>query len=361
MSNHIDLMYDGDHVVHSAVSVRTETGEQKPLWARAWPVALATVALLTGGGGYLASGALGGSAPKPRIQGPAPLTSGLAPVINTSTEPVIHKVQLGNRQLAEAKAEGLLVDLRLPAGATPLSSSAPPSVISVMKQPGQYPGTPYLVDLGRYSVLPMSPSRAAAWLRGHVPVGASILGSGSASWPTYSVTDLTWQWPAAAPLLSEWMQVAIAQYGGGSIVRFDAQVVYTPERPASETIPAGIDRVDISVEGAPANRTLQVTDEADIENLEAIVARMIRPSMTSQPGGPCISGPEEQEHFSLSFYAGKSHQPAVVISGTPWTVGLANVTFAVGPSEQPGLEDTGGDLAAAVAHLAGIRWAAARC
>jgi hypothetical protein len=359
-----DVTYDGEHVVQLSDQSTSDTaGGTRRHPGRALPAAaLAAAALAVAGGSYLAAGGLGSSSRQPSDSLGAQTATVPTHAVVQSAQPGITRSRATNRQLAVIEANHLVSLMRLPTDASAPSPAAPRDILSAMRGPDQYPGTPYLVDIGRYSVIPMSVTGTETWLEDHLPAGSWSGGSGHEGSPSWSISDYTYSWSATGGVLqSEQMEVQVTGYHGGSIVRFDAQVVYVPARPAAETIPAGIDRVQIEVHGAPADKTVVVTNPEYIQNLEGIIAKMSRPTMTDQPGGPCIGAAQANETFRLSFYKGTSTVPAVVVSGTPWTVGLANISFEVGTIAEPGLGDSGGNLAAAVAHLAGIRWAAAGC
>ena len=71
------------------------------------------------------------------------------------------KRQPTDRQVAIADAHHLLALVRPPRGAAPLSTTPPKGTTTIMREPPSYPGTPYLIELARYSIVPGSPSHGS--------------------------------------------------------------------------------------------------------------------------------------------------------------------------------------------------------
>jgi hypothetical protein len=314
---------------------------------------------LAGGAGVLAASAIGvGAWVAPGHHG-QPLTGVGKPAPSKPGHGSAGKV--ANKAVADRKARQLLGDIRLPSG-NHLQSDAPEGTPSAMRQADQVPGTPYLVDLARYWATGTSQSQAVAWLQAHEPLGSHSGGSGYSSGPGFYVQDLQFTWNASGVLQTEWMQVSVASVGSGSVVRFDAQVVYYPKRPQSEAVPPGVVRIVISTEGSSRGTSeVTVTNPETIAKIEGIVGALRGSTTTMQPGGPCLGVRAMSESYKLDFYVGNTAVPAAVVTGQPWSNGLDNVGMTVGGKRQPGLFDADLALGDLVAKISRVTWPSPYC
>lgn len=266
-----------------------------------------------------------------------------------------------NRSVAERRARQLIAEIRLPRG-DHLGSTEPDGMPSGMRQADQRPGTPYLVDLGRFWVTNMTQQRTLGWLSSHGPRGASASGSGTWGNRTLTADSLEFSWAARGVLALEWMQVSVVPYRTGSLARFDAQVVYYPQRPSGEEVPPGIDRIAIAVAGTSGgSRSLTVIDSTAISRIEELVAAMRGSPMTFQPGGPCLDLHSMTERYRLDFYSSGRSAPVAVVTGRPWSIGLDNVTMTVEGRAEPDLADSGLKLGHLVAKIVGVTWPSPYC
>ena len=108
--------------------------------------------------------------------------------------------------------------------------------------------TPYLATDTRFTIVPGSPAAILAWFTTHKPAGSTNALSGSTGGPGALALEQAFQWPATAVLDQRDMLLSAETFGQGrSLVRIDTGVVYTPNRPAAERVPAGVDRVVLTV------------------------------------------------------------------------------------------------------------------
>jgi hypothetical protein len=267
-----------------------------------------------------------------------------------------------DRGAAIADARHLMSLVRLPKNATPLSAIAPKGTPALLHEPAQQPLTPFVAALTRFSVVPGSVDSVLAWLQAHPPAGSSFALSGSSGGRTEGVEySRGFSWPATKILDERGILAsAMSLSAGKTLVRFDAQVVYTPNRPAAEVFPAGVDRVQLVVTlSTSRERHFTVTKPAAIALLETAIDSLQRPHYTENPGGPCLCGPGASQRIVAQFFvAGDTHPVAVV---TDWPMdaeeGVGNVGFALGSKNEPVLEDGHWSVAKAVEHITGVHFA----
>jgi hypothetical protein len=253
-----------------------------------------------------------------------------------------------DRQVAVADAHHLLALSRSPGGATPLSTTPPPGTTTIMREPPSYPGTPYLIELARYSIVPGSPSAALAWFLQHAPTGSTVAGSSQASGPSPADDEASqdFGWPTTQALNSRQLIVTAQAFGARTLLRFDSQVVYWPDLPAGEHIPAGVDSIVLTVTTATGNmkvmtqtRSFVITRPSEIAAFVRTEATLRPPIMLMNPGGPCIGVAQAAEHYLAKLFVRGETNPAVTIVGQAANVGTGDVTFSSGGRTYPVLED----------------------
>jgi hypothetical protein len=266
-----------------------------------------------------------------------------------------------DRQVAIADAHHLLALVRPPRGATPLSTTPPKGTTTIMREPPSYPGTPYLIELARYSIVPGSPSAALAWSLQHAPAGSTVAGSSQASGPSPANDDASqvFGWPSTQALNSRQLIVTAQALGKRTLLRFDSQVVYWLDLPAGEHIPKGVDRIVLTVTTASGNmkvtthtRTVVITKLSEIAAFVRTEATLRPPIMLMNPGGPCIGGAQAAEHYLAKLFVRGETNPVVTIVGQAANVGTGDVTFSSGGRTYPVLEDWS-HLLTVVEHLTG--------
>ena len=294
--------------------------------------------------------------PKPRTsQSVSPRAPGALTPARLTTTPV------SNQALAELDARHLLSLLtKLPPGASPLSAKAPAGTPPLLRSPAVRPMTPYLATDTRFTIVPGSPAAILAWFTTHKPAGSTNALSGSTGGPGALALEQAFQWPATAVLDQRDMLLSAETFGQGrSLVRIDTGVVYTPNRPAAERVPAGVDRVVLTVT-PPAGpvRVFVVTKDSSIAALESALAALARPDFTVQPGGPCLCGPGVNEKFVAEFFVRGASSPVVTVTDSPYLaiMGVGNVGFEAGMTAEPVLEDWSWSLAKVVEHITGVHF-----
>jgi hypothetical protein len=275
---------------------------------------------------------------------------------------LVSKRQPTDRQVAIADANHLLALARTPRGAAPLSTTAPKGTSMIMREPPGYPGTSYLIELARYSTVPGSPSAALAWFLEHAPTGSTLAGSSQASGSSPADNDAsqTFGWPSTDALSSRQLLVTTQSFGTRTLVRFDSQVVYWPDLPASEHIPKGVDRIVLTVTTATGDmmvtthtRTFVITKASEIAAFVRTEATLRPPIMQMNPGGPCIGEAQAAEHYLAKLFVRGETNPVVTIIGQAANVGTGDVTFSSGGRTYPLLLEDWSNLLTVVEHLTG--------
>ncbi len=181
---------------------------------------------------------------------------------------------------ASAKSAGrtraaALLD-RLPAypGARPLTpkpyaSAAPPASSGLPASSNQHevgpamgiPVSPYLIDLYREWRVTASPHSVLAWVQARAAAeGLVRTGSSGGGGPGTQMEGLAFA-PRGTSGQIPGVQVSVQASGqNGSLVRYDAMVIWTPPLPRAERLPAGVRSVRITAySGSPHEQTRSVT------------------------------------------------------------------------------------------------------
>jgi len=281
--------------------------------------------------------------------------------VSPKTPASLTTTSVSNQVLAERDARYLLSLLtKLPPGASPLSAKAPPGTPALLRTPVLRPMTPYLATDTRFTIVPGTPAAILAWFAAHRPARSTNALSGSTGGPGALAVEQGFQWPATAVLDQRGMLLSAEAFGHGTIlVRVDTGVVYTPNRPTAEQVPAGVDRVVLTVTPPTGPvRVFVVTKSSSITALESALAALARPDFTVQPGGPCLCGAGVNEKFVAEFFLAGHAAPAVTVSDSPYfaIMGVGNVGFEAGTTTEPVLEDWSWSLAKVVEHITGVHF-----
>lgn len=243
-----------------------------------------------------------------------------------------------NQAAARADAAALLGELSLPTGATEFSSE-PAGDEGLLAYAGAGgPATPNVVEAHAWWTVPGSRAEVMAYVRGHPPNGSALIswGSGDTRGLT-SFESVTFAWPAVAGVLSTRSLVltAVQLPHGSTGLRADTQVVWVTPRPASERIPAGARRLDVSVTSSlkgnlAPQRPFSV---ASAQRIEAIVA-LLNALPAAQPGvRACPDDPGIR--LALAFYQPDAASPSAVATIDPY--GCGGVRLTIGGRPQPPL------------------------
>ena len=149
---------------------------------------------------------------------------------------------------ARAEADRLLGLIRVPSSATPAGHSP----ANALDQASQTTATNDIVDEHRWWTISWDAQRTLDWLTNNGVEHLKSSGTGTSGGPE-GVTEYTLIFNAKAPtgIDSEEVQLDVAPMSDGtSAIRADAQVVWLVNRPADETIPGNIARIDVSASNA---------------------------------------------------------------------------------------------------------------
>ncbi len=284
---------------------------------------------------------------------PAAALSRTAPRATAGSRPTV----ASNRALAQSLAGTLIGEVPLPAGATEVSSDPEPSSSNPwLGSSEDVPLSPLVVDVVRFWRVPGDPKSVMDRIAAHPPSGFTRSGNESGSggggvrlWGVHFGASIPG--PISRRIAQEELTIATtAADGGGTALRADAQVVWMIPRPASETIPAGVGSVLVSVDhhGGGAVKEALVTAPGKVARLVSYVdsRQLVQPSLL---GCPAI-GPSTRV-LDLRFLgsAGTRAAPLARVVED----GCDGLTFSVrGRREHPLAEDY---LVGALLHQLGVR------
>jgi hypothetical protein len=298
---------------------------------RAAAAGAAVTALLAGCGSAVspaaATGSAGGAGSHPAGL-TSPLAGGLSPLG-------------GSRAQAMALARSLLSRLILPQGTRPVGKGAGPRAA----------GPFTMVNDRRTFSLSMAMTPAYRFFLHHAPAGTRALSNGRSSGPG-GVMDREAGFflrKLPAGIYSAEADLAISPApGGGSVLHADAEVVWSPRRSAAERV----NPEHFAVVTVTARQYLR-PERTVIRRITApvVIARLAR-MLNAMPAAPIVAMPcpATLATYRVAFTAVGGGPPALVAS----TGSCGDVSVAAGGRQQPALADSGGRLAAAVRHLAGL-------
>jgi hypothetical protein len=187
--------------------------------------------------------------------------------------------QTARPSIARREARHLLTLLRLPTGSHG-SSSPPAGSGSLLNAPGQTPGTPNLVDLHRFYVVPMAAQATLSWIKSNLPQGASLVGtsvSSGGSTTTYEIWGITLSWPVDGKVLdtAELNIELLALSGHRSALRVDSQVVWLPAKNRYDFVPSTVTRLTVTVVHPPSPvKPITTTTLSTINRFRHAIARL---------------------------------------------------------------------------------------
>ena len=224
---------------------------------------------------------------------PAAALSRTAPRATAGSRPTT----ASNRALAQTLAGTLIGEVPLPAGAAEVSSDPEASRTQPWLGVTEVPLSTLLADVGRFWRVPGDPKRVMDWIAAHPPPGFRKSGkeTGSADgrmrfWGVHFSASIPG--PISRRIASEELTIgATAAEGRGTALRADAQVVWMIPRPASETVPAGVRSVLVSVDhfGGGAFKEASVSAPGKVARLVSYVdsLQLVQPSQIPCPAiGP---------------------------------------------------------------------------
>jgi len=284
----------------------------------------------------------------PLLQTPYPVSSSPGPTSPGGQTP---------RQRADADAAAIFASFAVPPGATKLPG-VPSAGQGVLKQPDSTPETPDLVDDAGWWEVPGTPAAVLSWETAHLAHRFSRDGTSSGSDGKVTYWGDEFDLPAVTGVLdSRELQVkAVAAGDGETALRVDAQVTWTPARPASEVVPTATRAVTLSELPNMNSHTkppapVTITDPAKVRALEALID-----GLPLFPPGTYSCPAAFGDAVVLTFRA-KAGGPALAVA-TIDTSGCEGIDFTIGVKQQPGLGGPGaGDSVAGQAiKIAGLNW-----
>jgi hypothetical protein len=241
---------------------------------------------------------------------------------------------------ARSAAERLLDHVALPAGAVRIGLHG--GIPADLWSPSDYLGTGRRVGVHRIWRLPGGPHEAIAFIEAHRPAGARVgggssAGSGQAGGPERIATEtvvLPFPEDPSTSLFRELAVNAVALSSGGTVVRVDAEAGWLIPRPATERIPAGVDRIDVTATGQAVRqgkvvRAIRITDPGKVRALVGILNGMI---VAQAPGPRCLARTQLRARY-LFFAAGH----ATPVAAAVFDSSCMRIAMTVGGRAQPDL------------------------
>ena len=181
-------------------------------------------------------------------------------------------------QRAQADAAAILAAFAMPPGAKRLPAP-PANVRAALGQPFQKESSPDFVDKDSFWTVPSAPAAALAWEEQHVPRrfthAETFHGTDGKVAQSGDVFTLP---PIAGVLESRELMVEVADGGGGqTAIRVDAQVTWTPAKPAGAVVPAAARVVTLSMnyggnaDGRKPPEPVTITDPVTVGKVAALV------------------------------------------------------------------------------------------
>jgi hypothetical protein len=278
---------------------------------------------------------------------------------------------LSQPQQARADAAAILAAFTPPPAAVRLPAAPGAVVGGYLNHPGSTPGVQHLVDLAAWWRAPGTPMAALAYVKAHlpgrfkpngesfgaVPPAGVPNGPGGPSLPDpYQRAGYTFAVQSGLPPLegAQLLVDAARSASGQTYLRVDAQLAWTPARPAAEAVPAAAKIVTItatpdmnSPHDIPAPVT--VTDPVKVRRIVALLDGLTLDGRGVH-GCPFMSG----KAITLAF-SPHVGGPVLATAGEPFP-SCGDVDFAIGGRRQPALSDYG-SFAATVLAIAGAHWA----
>ncbi len=194
-----------------------------------------------------------------------------------------------SEQAAQARADALVGEVVLPDGARETDGPGSPR----LSEPGTTVGTDYQVRATRFWTLPMPFAALLDDLKARQQGGRSVSSTGTA-------TDRSG--PTSAFVEYGELQISLAPLDDATTaVRADAQVLWTPERSASERVPGRVRTAEVTAgSGLPAQTTRSVVVRgAQAQHLADLVDGLVRDTRGVH-GCPMDSGRRRRIEFTTT-------------------------------------------------------------
>lgn len=260
-------------------------------------------------------------------------------------------------QRAQADAASILAAFAVPPGAAKLSAP-PASLKAALGQPFQKSTTTDFVDKDSFWMAPGAPAAVLTWEKEHVPSqftrGMSFQGTSGGAAESVDVFTLP---PVVGVLDSRNLMVEVAGTPAGqTAIRVDAQVTWTPPKPAGAVVPADARVVTLSMnygmnaDGRKPPAPVTITDPAMAGKVAALIDNL-PPSPPGLYSCPAADGKALDLAFRASPGGPVLASAVLQLNGCEW------VELTVGTQEY-GLGNPAGarPLAAQVLKAAGVAW-----
>jgi hypothetical protein len=221
----------------------------------------------------------------------------------------------GPQATASKDVAAMLAAFRSPPGAQSLSGRPSDAPALILQSTGALDDS----DVARHTAwwfVPGPSGQALQWIRAHAP--ARISGSGRAGDRKSGATvdELAFDFGPESLIRSRTLDVRVASYHGGALIRLDADAAWQPVRPAAARVPAGTTRLIVrgySPISAPGTRQ-KVTTLATVSDPRLIArVRAAVDALPLQPPGGYNCPMDNGGKLVLEFYSTGAAQPGAVV------------------------------------------------
>jgi hypothetical protein len=265
-----------------------------------------------------------------------------------------------NRRAARVDAASLVTKLKLPGGATSVSSE-PAHDNGYLHPMPELESSFANATAHAWWTVPGDPRSVLDAIRANRPTGARQDGSGSGhnNKTGSSEIDVQFRWPPVAGVLGErLLEVTVTSIGRGLTGALaESQSVWIVPRPASERIPSAtrIIQITSAVPGAADGGRLTVARDAQVQSIVALVNRL----PIVQPGATACPALIDGKTITMTFRSRPSG-PALAalrfVDYRPWKAAYSSecapVQLSVAGRQRPALD--GGDFIRRVERVIGL-------
>jgi hypothetical protein len=246
----------------------------------------------------------------------------VAPLVLASPAAPSPDTEEARKAEASSIADSLLSLVKLPTGATPVTSPPAPELTAAPESEM----TNRMAIAHAFYTVPGTIDSVLTFVQTHLPAGFTSQGGGSGGSPYEA--DVLLVGASTSAFEQPWLMVSATADGSLIGVRVSSQVVWLPVRTAAETIPVGVQSATLAETGVgPAAASETVTlDATQTHTLAAIVNSLLTAS-DAEHGCPAITW-----GMTLTF----ASTPTIVVTESACGVGLD-----AGEGDQLGLTDPG--------------------
>jgi hypothetical protein len=271
------------------------------------------------------------------------------------------QIALSNKSAAEAEVTSLLTSISPPSAAAETASEPAGfgTIPAFLRSP---PGTvnPNLVVARRWWTVASEPAQVLAYMKAHLPIGATVQGEGIFSVPGSAVEheDIELEWPEVNDVLqTRRLTISVGKLPDGQTgLLAEAEVVWLTPRPASERIPPGAHILTIHERGAvggnvPRQHPLRITSAEKIDRVVRTLntLHVLQSDAGSIPGGLCPLF-DLGIRVTIGLYREQHSAPLALVSFDPDCV---NATVSIDGRRRAPLEQ--GLLLVHLDHILGFK------